>query len=414
MKSIFWISAGLTLYTYAVYPVLLLMLASLRQAWTDLDFALHRRNHRRVAPPAFSPSVSLVFAAYNEEQVMARKMANCAALDYPAGRLEILVGCDGCTDRTVELARAANLGNARIFDFRERSGKLSILNRLLEQARGEIVVFSDASSFLEEGSVRSLLRHFADPAVGCVCGELRLFSPGGAPLNESVYWRYEVFLKFLESRLDLLLGANGGVYAIRRTLFRPLPRQAIIDDFLVAMNVRSVGERLAYDPEAVAWEEAAPTTADEFRRRVRIGAGAYHALRFTLPLLSPLAGRVAFSYWSHKVFRWLVPFALPLAFFAALASSGEAFYAASAAALALLFLTAAAGYALERRRVLPRALSLPYYFVAMNLALLLGFVRFLTDSQGSTWERTARSEQAAVAIGGAGAIPGKTGGGTAP
>lgn len=401
MKFVFWISVAVAGYTYAVYPLLLFLLAGLHQMCRDLRFAFSRGERRRHREPAGYPLVSLIFSAYNEEEIMARKMANCAALDYPRERIEVLVGCDGCSDGTAAVARSAGLPNARILEYSPRSGKLLVLNRLVEEARGEFVVFSDASTLLEPEAVRSLLRHFADPAVGCVCGDMRLFSPAGAPQVEGLYWRYEVFLKFLESRLGMLLGANGGVYAIRRRLYAPLPRQAIVDDFLVAMNIRAGGFRLVYDPEAVAYEEVAPGLGDEFRRRTRIGAGNFHALRLTAGLLSPLAGRVAFSYWSHKICRWLVPFALVSALLSALWLARQPFYLACAAALLGSGGLALIGHRLARRNRHSRWLAPLYYFFSMNLALLIGFFRFLRDTQGSVWERTARAEAGAAPPGAA-------------
>jgi cellulose synthase/poly-beta-1,6-N-acetylglucosamine synthase-like glycosyltransferase len=406
LPPIFWISAGLVIYTYAIYPLVLIAMAGVRQVLDDLRYAASRGDRRKPMLDEASehPRVSLIFAAYNEESVVAAKMANCRDIEYPAGRLEILVGCDGCSDRTAELARAAALPGATVFDtgeFAERSGKPAVLNRLVALATAELVVFSDANTMLQPDAVALLARHFADPRTGCVCGELRVMPREGGPSTEGAYWRYELFLKFLESRMGLLLGANGGVFAIRRDLYKPLPKQAIIDDFLIAMRIHDAGYDVFYDPEAAALEEAAAGVRDEFKRRIRIGAGNFHALRFTAGLLSPTAGRICFSYWSHKVFRWLVPFALPVAFAAAAgiaASNGfsavaRTFYGGCAALGLLITALAAVGYQMELRDRHRSMFSVPYYFLSMNLALLLGFVRFVTGEQTAVWHRTARPKQ---------------------
>ena len=394
MKALFWISVGMIAYTYAGYPLVLAFMASLRQVWKDLSFAI-RRNERRQRPLAdFAPHVSLVFSAYNEEAVIAEKMRNCAGLEYPKDRLEILVGCDGCSDRTADLARAANLPNARIFEFSDRAGKPAMLNRLAQEAKGEILVLTDANTMLGPDTVRMLVRHFSNPQIGCVSGELRLQTPDGTPAGEGLYWRYETFLKFLESRLNMLLGANGAVYAIRRSLFAAIPPQGIVDDFLVAMSIRETGHRLVYDTEAVGYEQVAPSFRQEFSRRVRIGAGNYHAIRYTLPLLMPSAGWIAFSFWSHKIMRWFVPFALITAFLSAVGLGWrDPWYGAIAGGAAFLAFLAFIGYRLELRNVRRAVFSLPYYFMSMNLALLLGFVRFLNGRQGLTWQRTARENR---------------------
>jgi cellulose synthase/poly-beta-1,6-N-acetylglucosamine synthase-like glycosyltransferase len=386
MEALFWISAGLVLYTFLVYPLILLLFASFHQVVRDSRYAFGRRDRRKLGIEF--PSVSLVFAAYNEEAVIEEKMRNLAAMDYP--NLEVLIGCDGCSDRTVELARAAQLPNCRIFDYRPRSGKPAVLNRLVPEARSEIIAFSDANTMFDPGTLKALVRSFADPAVGCVCGELKLTTPEGTPRSEGVYWKYEVFLKFFESRLGMLVGANGGVFALRKDLFRPLPPKGIVDDFLVSMAVHSQGYKVVYNPEAAAYEDAGASVQHEFHRRVRIGSGNFHALRYTWRLLLPTAGPIAFSYWSHKVFRWLVPFALPVAFASALLLSSHWFYALCSIAGALLVLLAVVGYRMELRRVHRSLFSIPYYFLSMNLALLLGFVRFVNGSQGAVWRRTAR------------------------
>jgi cellulose synthase/poly-beta-1,6-N-acetylglucosamine synthase-like glycosyltransferase len=405
LPYIFWISTGLVIYTYAVYPLLLIAIAGIQQVVRDMRYAASRGDRRRKAVRGYHPRVSLVFSAYNEEAVIAAKMENCRTLTYPTEMLEILAGCDGCSDRTAELARAAKLPNLTVFDsgeFAGRSGKPEVLNRLVKLATGEFVIFSDANTMLAPDAIALLARHFNDPEgkekIGCVCGELRVQSRAGGPSTEGAYWRYEVFLKFLESRLGLLLGANGGVFAIRRDLFTPLPKQAIIDDFLVAMRIHDAGYSVVYDPEATALEEAAAGVRDEFKRRVRIGAGNFHALRFTARLLSPTSGRVFFSYWSHKILRWLVPFALPLAFAAAVgiaecdqfSDALRLFCGACAAGGLLMILLGLVGYRLELRDIHRSIFSVPYYFLSMNLALLLGFVRFVTGEQTTVWHRTAR------------------------
>jgi cellulose synthase/poly-beta-1,6-N-acetylglucosamine synthase-like glycosyltransferase len=197
-------------------------------------------------------------------------------------------------------------------------------------------------------------------------------------------------LKFLESRFNMLVGANGGIFAIRRELFSPLPPDGIIDDFLIAMRIRAAGRRVIYDPEAIAVEELADGVAHEFRRRVRIGAGNFHALKYTWKLLNPAMGWVAFSYWSHKIFRWIVPLALCTAETSAILLASDPRFAAMAALGVLFAVLGFAGYRLDLRGVHKAPLSLPYYFLSMNLALLLGFVRFLRQSQSAVWDPTPR------------------------
>jgi len=396
LQALLALSAGLVLYTYLGYPLVLLLITNVKQLATDIRFGLGKRNRRRSRGNSQPPKVSLVFAAHNEARVIGQKMNNCRLLDYPVDRLEILVGCDGCTDRTAALARQASLHNARILEISNRGGKSATLNLLVPLAQGDIIVLCDSNTMFQPETLMSLVRHFEERNVGCVCGELRLVDGGQKPNFENLYWKYETMLKFLESRLNMLVGANGGIFAIRRGLFSPLPPDGIIDDFLVAMRIRAADYRVVYDPEAVAIEELAEGVRHEFRRRIRIGAGNFHALKYTWKLLNPAMGWVAFSYWSHKVFRWIVPVALCIAEVSAILLASDLRYAMVAALGALIVGLGFAGYRLDLRGGHWAPFSLPYYFLSMNLALLLGFGRFLRQSQSTHWKPTPRPSISAI------------------
>ena len=233
------------------------------------------------------------------------------------------------------------------------------------------------------------MRHFNRPEIGCVCGELRLRSRGQAN-GEQLYWRFETLLKFLESRLNMLVGANGALFAIRRSLYVPVPADGVVDDFLIAMNVRAAGYRVVYDPEAIAWEEVAPSARHEFRRHVRIGAGNFQALRYTWRQLNPLAGAVALAFWSHKVCRWLVPPVMAAAQLSAVLLAREPVYGLAAALGGVLVLLALLGHRLDLHARYWAPASIPYYFLSMNLALLLGLLTFVRGAQSIVWTPTAR------------------------
>lgn len=388
MKFLFWSSLGVVFYTFFVYPIILVIFGSFSQVWKDLRFALNRRD-RRTGRSESLPRVTLIIAAHNEESVIADKLRNCLELEYPADRLEILLGCDGCTDDTVAIASAAEISNLQIFDF-ERSGKPVTLNKLVRHATGDVLVFSDANTMYGREALQALVRHFRDGRVGAVCGELCLRSADGQPLSEGLYWKYECFLKFLEGRMNMLVGANGAIFAVRRPLYTPLPARTINDDFLTAMSIRARGYRVNYDPTAVAYEEAVSSLNEEFRRRVRIGRGNLRALKHTWQLLSPAAGLIALSYWSHKICRWLVPFALLLFVIAAVALAGDPLYTAGAVGGLLLITLAALGYFLDGRKASHPLFRFPCYFLVMNLALLIGFVKDAFGDQSVAWNPTAR------------------------
>jgi len=385
---------GLVAYTYVGYPVLLFLAASVAQAGRDMRFLFSRRNRRRQSGHHL-PKVSLIVAAYNEEAVIAEKVANCLELDYPADRLEVIIGSDGSTDGTEAAVKSCDDSRVRFFGFAERRGKVSVLQDCVAQATGEILVFSDANTMFRPEAVRKLAGHFTDPDIGAVCGELVLETEERSEPVESAYWRYEVTLKFLESRLDSVLGANGAIYALRRRLFPQVPSHLITDDFVIPMKVKSQGYRVVYDPEAVATETSRSTLASEFRRRARIGAGNFQALFLCRDLLLPWKGPVAFSFWSHKVIRWLVPFLLLAAFGASLFVLGAWWGRA-------LFSLQVAGYALAGVSLLCPSLvaavgllRLPRYFVVLNAGLFWGFVTLARGRHGPTWQPRGQQGQGA-------------------
>ena len=374
----FWSAVVLLLHTYAGYPVVLWLLARL---------GLVYRPWGRSDCCDDSPTVSLLVAAHNEHDVIEAKMANCAQLDYPGGRLEVLLGSDGSTDATVELARRSGPSNLRIFDFPQRSGKGSVLNRLAQAARGEILVFSDANTMYDPQALQRLVAWFTDPRVGCVSGRLRLVSPDANPggRGEGLYWRYETTLKRLESAAGALIGANGAIYAIRRELFVPIPRGTVNDDFLLSVKVLEQGYRSLYEPGAEATEETAPSLAGEYRRHLRDAAGHFQVLSLTWRLLNPLRGRVAFGYFSHRVIRWFAPFLLGAMLLASAFLADEPLYRTMLLAQVSGYGLALLGYMGMRLKMRIGPLYVPLYAVMLHLALLVGLLRHLTHRQSATW-----------------------------
>jgi cellulose synthase/poly-beta-1,6-N-acetylglucosamine synthase-like glycosyltransferase len=389
-EGIFWVSVAALAFSYAVYPLVVFLLAARKQTWRDLSFLLARQNRRRTPREEFAPSVALLVAAYNEEGVIEGKIRNTLELEYPAEKMEFLLGLDAPTDATAECAGRILHPAFRLMPFAVRRKKLAVIRDLAERTTADLLIFSDANTLLEADCLQRLARH-ADAEVGAVCGELRLTSPGGGPKMESLYWRYEVALKFLANRLNCVLGANGAVHAVRRELFRA-DRHWIVEDFQVPMEIRYSGRRVVYDPEAVGTEEAAPSLGAEFRRKVCIGAGDFQTLFSSLHFLNPLKGMPAFAYFSHKVLRWLGPEFLLSAWVAsAVVAPQHALYAGGFAAQTIFYLLALAGYAAEQRGRHPKLLGLPLYFSAVNLALLLGLLRLLGGRQATTWSATPRT-----------------------
>jgi cellulose synthase/poly-beta-1,6-N-acetylglucosamine synthase-like glycosyltransferase len=391
---LFWLSVGVILHTYVVYPLVLVLLDGLEQArsaWRYLG-----GNERRRPPAQLGlPHVSVLIAAYNEASCIGQRIENLLEQDYPPDHMEILVGSDASSDETDTIVQKYAARGVRL-SRGERAGKAGVLNRLVDLARGEVLVMTDANTHFEKDAIRRLVQPLRHEEVGLVCGRLRLHSPAGAPVAEGAYWKLESLLKLYESRRGCVMGANGGIYAVRKELFPPLAAGTVVDDFVAALRVLEAGYEVRYEPEAVAHEETAPDHANEYRRRVRISAGCFRALSQHRGLLSPEHGFTAFSLWSHKVLRWFVPQAMVIALATNFALAfGSHFYSAlllgqcGAYALAALGLLGATP---RRFRALSDAAA---HFVEMNAALMVGFVKFSRGAQGQTWTRTERTVRAA-------------------
>jgi cellulose synthase/poly-beta-1,6-N-acetylglucosamine synthase-like glycosyltransferase len=387
--SALFILCGLTVvYSYGLYAALI--------------WGLSRLFGRHETPPALEdanlPTVSILIACHNEQAVIRQRLLNALELDYPGNNLEIVIGSDGSDDHTSEIVCGfAELG-VELLDYAQRRGKAAVLNASMSQLRGQIVVLSDANTFTDRDAVRKLVRWFADPSIGAVCGRLVLSDPASGGNVDSVYWKYETFLKKCESRLGALLGSNGAIYAIRRELYVPIPDNTIVDDFVIPLLSKlRHGRRMIYDPQAVAREESAPDVAGEFRRRCRIGAGGFQALGLLWTLMDPRRGWVALAFFSHKILRWLCPFALIGLAVINIPLLGRPFYRYALCAQGVFYLLCLVGWIARGRSIPVRLLRVATMFAAMNAALLVGFWRWLSDTQHSAWQRTARSSEIAAA-----------------
>ena len=374
-------SFGLLLYTYVGYPALL---------WL-LNRFMPQADDRRSEPTEW-PHVSILLSAYNEERVIAERMQNFLHLVYPRERLEILVGSDGSTDRTCEIVETYQACGIRLVKFGRRRGKACVLNDLVSQARGEIVVLTDANTFFHADAVRELIKAlWRYPSACAVVGRLDLRCSLTAGNLDGVYWQYETRIKMLESRFGCVLGANGAIYAFRRERYEPLPHEAIIDDFLipVLMRMRS-GGRVFFVPTAMAWETSPEKVGDEFRRRVRIGAGDLQALLWTWRLLLPWKGMVAVAYFSHKVLRWLGPWFMVVGFMANLWLLDVPFFQVLFIGQLVMYGLALGATLVHHVPILGKAATGARYFLVLNAALLLGFVRFASGLARPTWDTTPR------------------------
>lgn len=376
----FWLSATAIVYTYAGYALCLSFVA--------------RRFGRRNEPPPITgelPTVTLLVAARNEESCIGARIKNALEQDYPPELLDCVVASDGSTDGTNARVEEFASPRVRLVAYQENRGKAAVLSATVPLLKADVIVFSDANTRFEPNAIRCLVRWLEDPTIAVVSGKLVLHDPVTGGNVDGMYWRYETLLKVGEGRLGATLGANGAIYAIRRTCFVPPPPGTIIDDFVIPLLIRlRHGGDLVFDASAVAHEDSADGLEAEFRRRARIGAGAYQALAFLAGLLHPRQGWLAWCFFSHKLLRWAVPFLLIIMFATNLLMAGHPGYRVLLALQVTGYLAAAGGAFADGPGLPSRLLRLAQMFVQMNAALLVGFQRWLRGSHSGIWEPTAR------------------------
>jgi poly-beta-1,6-N-acetyl-D-glucosamine synthase len=379
MILLFWTAIALMAYIFIGYPLALAARGALRpRPWLQ---------------HAIEPNVSIVMAAHNEAASIEAKILNLLSLDYPAGRVEVLVGSDGSTDTTAEQLLAMSDPRIKIFVFPERRGKPFILNTLIPEARGDIILLADVRQKFDSSVLRALTKSFADPNVGAASGELVLTPNGSgtaAADGSGMYWRYEKFVRDREGLIDSTVGATGAIYAIRKSLFEPIPEDTILDDVLIPLRIARRGYRVVFDRQARAYDAVAATGAQEFARKVRTLAGNFQLFAREHWLLNPIRNRLWWQTISHKVLRLLIPLIqlIILATNTALAST-YTFYRFTLICQILFYVSAISGCVLPRDWKRPHVVTLPYFICLLSWATVLGFLRSLTAQQTVTWERTA-------------------------
>lgn len=380
MTSLFWILLALVVYVYAGYPLLLALVRGFG-------------GHRRVAiDEQVLPPVTLVISAFNEAAVISEKIENSLDLDYPRDKLQIVVVSDASDDGTDEVVKGYAARGVDLLRMVDRGGKTLGLNAAVAGARGEVVVFSDANAMYGRDVIQKLVRNFADPAVGAAVGESTYVNPEvESERSEGLYWRYETAIKRLESSVGSVVGGDGAIYAVRKSLYIPMRADAL-SDFVNPLQVVQAANRCVYEPAAHSYERAADNFSKEFRRKVRIVNRAWRALWRMKTLLNPFRhGFFAFELLSHKLLRWLVPIFLAGLFAVnlALLESGLIYRLAMAGQF-IFYVLAFVGYTQRHRAQIPTLLSVPYYFCLVNVASALGIMDAFRGKTYTTWS-TARS-----------------------
>ena len=393
ISSLFWIGLLIIFYTYIGYGLIIHLLSKIKSP----------REPVIQVPDNDLPEVTLLVAAYNEEQCIGKKIVNTLNLDYPKDKLSIFFVTDGSTDNTPGIVKKFHA--VKLFHDFQRKGKIHAVNRVMKFVITPIVVFSDANTLLNASAIKSLVKHYQDPRVGGVAGEKRIYKnseDNASGSGEGFYWKYESFLKKKDAMVYSIVGAAGELFSIRTALYEEPGENTIIEDFVLSMRICAKGYRFMYEPDAYAMETASASVSEEWKRKVRICAGGFQAMTRLMPLLNPFRyGILSFQYISHRVLRWtLAPMSLPVILLANfwLALTGHPLYILVLAAQTTFYLLALVGYLLRNKKFFIKGLFIPYYFMVMNFSVYAGFLRFINGKQSAIWEKAERASIAPQSI----------------
>lgn len=385
VEWLFWIGLFIIFYTYLGYGMLLYSMVKVKELFI-----------KPVMPvlPSPLPEVTLFIAAFNEEDIVASKMENCHALDYPADKLKIVWVTDGSNDQTNELLK--QYPEVTTLFHPERRGKTAALNRGIQYVKTPYVIFTDANTMLNKEAIREIVRQFSNPKVGCVAGEKRVetATAQGATAGEGIYWKYESTLKALDYRLYSAVGAAGELFAVRTELFEQMPSDTLLDDFILSLRIAQKGYKIAYCKEAYATETASLNMKEEEKRKIRIAAGGLQSVWRLRSLFNIFRYKtLSFQFISHRVLRWtitpvflflLIPLNIILAF------KGDIAYIFLLILQAAFYLMAYAGYRMEQKNIRNKLLFIPYYFSFMNINVIRGIFYLAGNKGNGAWEKAKR------------------------
>jgi cellulose synthase/poly-beta-1,6-N-acetylglucosamine synthase-like glycosyltransferase len=370
-------------YSYLIYPVFIVIASK------------SKKNNTLQYDQDTLPKISILMAAHNEELILEKKLESIFSSNYPKEKIELIVGTDCCTDGTNQILeeKAKIQTKLKHVIFKERQGKIRIINQLVNEASHEILVFTDANVLFTENTLQSLVKHFKNKTIGLVDTHMKNYglSDSGISYPEQSYISLEVKLKEAEGKLwGCMMGPFGGCFAIRKALYLPVPEKYLVDDFHINMNILKQGSLSIHENSAIVHEDVSNHLSAEFNRKVRISAGNFQNLfHFSRIFLKP--NRIAFAFLSHKALRWISPFFLSGSFLASLLWFNEgSFNQWIAAGFISILILMVLDLSLKRMNVNIRLLRYITHFTTMNLALFFGFFKFLRGNSNGIWNRTER------------------------
>ena len=398
LEIFFWFCISLVLYTYIGYGILAWILVKIRK--------LIGKQFKKYDDPTFLPHITLAIPAYNEISCIEAKVKNTFSLDYPADKMEILFVTEGSNDGTTEYIQSLKsiYPNLKMIAGNIRKGKIEAMNMAVETIHTPIVIFTDANTSLNNQVIRNIVRHFQDPHVGAVAGEKRIETEGreaAAGAGEGLYWKYESFLKKLDTELYSVVGAAGELFAVRTHLFGEVENDTLLDDFMVSLRVAAKGFRVIYEPHAYASERPSFSIQDEMKRKIRIASGGFQSIARLGFLWNIFRyGLLSFQYISHRAMRWAVaPFCLPLIFFINVIlfftqpiPQNLSIYSLFMWGQVVFYLMAIIGYNLENKKIRVKLLFVPFYFSFMNYCAIKGYFNYRSGLTSGIWEKVKRAK----------------------
>ncbi|MBC7407237.1 MAG: glycosyltransferase family 2 protein [Arcicella sp.] len=398
LEFLFWFCIGLVVYTYAGYGILAWIMVKIRK--------FIGKQFKKYNDPTFLPHITLVIPAYNEMSCIEVKVKNTFSLDYPSEKMEVLFVTEGSNDGTSEYIYALKsvYPNLKTISGNIRRGKIEAMNLAVKTIHTPIVIFTDANTSLNNQVIRNIVRHFQDPNVGAVSGEKRIETRGSeaaAGAGEGLYWKYESFLKKLDTELYSVVGAAGELFAVRTHLFGEVEKDTLLDDFMISLRVAARGFRVIYEPHAFASERPSFSIQDEMKRKIRIASGGFQSMARLGFLYNIFRyGLLSFQYISHRVMRWAVaPWCLLWIFFINLVlfftqpiTQNLSIYSFFMWGQIVFYLMAIIGYVLENKKIRVKLLFVPFYFCFMNYCAIRGYFKYRSGVASGIWEKVKRAK----------------------
>ncbi len=387
VEFIFLICLCVVFYSYIGYGMVLYVLVKIKSTFFGL---------KPIKESTQLPTVTLLIAAWNEEEIIEEKIQNSLSLNYPSEKLNFIFITDGSSDETPQIV--SKYERINLLHQTQRNGKTVAINRAMKYITTDVVVFSDANTMLNQDALLEIVKHYSDEKVGCVSGEKRVRIPDNAQASaagEGLYWKYESKLKQWDAELYSTAGAAGELFSIRTNLFSETEEDTILDDFVISLRIVEKGYVIAYEPNAFAMENSSESIKEELKRKVRICAGAFQSMIRLSSLLNVFKyPKFTFQYVSHRVLRWTIaPLALfmllPFNFY--LAFTGPYIYFIILILQLFFYAFAILGWKYEKMKTRKKMFFIPFYFLMMNYSVLAGFKRFLLNEQSQIWQRAQRA-----------------------